>query len=126
MFLKKLFVLLFFIVLLNLLMAGCGNDSNLSPITGSVTLSGSVLDSSTQKPVFGAVLTTNSGKSVTSDSEGKFSFTFSSNSNYIISISKEGYSGSHAGGFISTANITHNVSMASVSSDTIPVIQDIQ
>ncbi|MEQ8221319.1 MAG: hypothetical protein ABRQ37_03380 [Candidatus Eremiobacterota bacterium] len=121
---RKITVLI--VVFLNILLAGCGDDNSVNPGNVSVTLSGKVMNFTTREAVSGAVLTSSYGNSVTSDSQGNFSFTFNSNSNYIITLSKEGYKGTIAGGFISTANINHNIYMNPLNNEGMPVIEDIQ
>ncbi|HPZ06785.1 MAG TPA: hypothetical protein PL110_01610 [Candidatus Eremiobacteraeota bacterium] len=116
---KKFIIFFLFIILL----AGCGSDDTSNPGTTSV-VSGKVLEKSTQNPISGVLLTTNLGASVTSDSEGNFSFTFKSDSNYIISASKDDYKGSLAGGFAS-GTINHNIYLTSVDSPDLPVVENI-
>jgi len=121
---KKITVLI--VVFLNILLAGCGDDNSVNPGNVSVTLSGKVMNVTTREAVSGAVLTSSYGNSVTSDSQGNFSFTFNSNSNYIITLSREGYKGTIAGGFISNVNINHNIYMNPLNNEEMPLIEDIQ
>lgn len=121
---KKITILI--VLFLNILPAGCGGDSSVNPGTTSATLSGKVMDVITGEPVSDAVLTSSYGNSVISDSQGNFSFTFNSNSNYIITLSKEDYKGTIAGGFISTVNINYNIYMNPLNNEGMPLIEDIQ
>ncbi len=121
---RKLTVLI--VLFFNILLAGCGDDNSVNPGTVSVTLSGKVMNLITGEPVTGAMLTSSYGNSVTSDNHGNFSFTFNSNSNYIITLSKEGYKGTIAGGFIPTVNISHNIYMNPSDNEGMPLIEDIQ
>jgi hypothetical protein len=120
---KKIIII---VVFLNILLAGCGDDNSVTPGPVSVTFSGKVMNITTDQPVAGAILTSSSGNSVTSDIQGNFSFTFNSNSNYIITLSGEGYKGTIAGGFISNANINYNIYMNPLNNEGMPLIEDIQ
>ncbi len=121
---RKITILI--VLFLNILLAGCGDDNSVNPGNVSVTLSGKVMNLTTGEAVTGAILTSSYGNSVTSDSQGNFTFTFNSNSNYIITLSKEGYKGTIAGGFISTVNISHNIYMNPSNNEEMPLIEDIQ
>lgn len=65
-------VLYLAIALLALGTAGCNNDS-LPPASGYASVSGTIVDSATNAPVAGAVVTIDTILTATTDSAGKFS-----------------------------------------------------